>query len=266
MAGDGHPRQMTIPGTRVPGTELGLRLDQRGPPDLVRRVAELPSPTRRHDGRSILRRRRARGPRHRRHRATRTGHRQVPRRSDPDAGHATPSAAGKGKQTISFYRELPHPHLHRQHGRPERAGRRRLDARRQHGADPRRGLRQRQGRRVPRLPERRRQAERSRGRRTPRAAALRVQGFLTDFFPWVKAGVKAGEQWADTNAKATTAGTDSVVVKRVTTYRVVGKDTRDRGRRSGSRATTSRPWPAPSPRRTGPPASKARARARASTS
>src|SRR3954468_2628349 len=39
-------------------------------------------------------------------------------------------------------------------------------------------------------------------------AALRVQGFLTDFFPWVKAGVKAGEQWADTNAKATTAGTD----------------------------------------------------------
>ena len=35
-------------------------------------------------------------------------------------------------------------------------------------------------------------------------AALRVQGFLTDFFPWVKAGVKAGEQWADTSAKATT--------------------------------------------------------------
>ena len=57
-------------------------------------------------------------------------------------------------------------------------------------------------------------------------AALRVQGFLTDFFPWVKAGVKAGEQWADTSAKATTDGTDSVVVKRVTAYRVVGKDTR----------------------------------------
>jgi hypothetical protein len=58
-------------------------------------------------------------------------------------------------------------------------------------------------------------------------AALRVQGFLTDFFPWVKAGIKAGEQWADSSAKATTDGTDSVVVKRVTTYRVVGKDTRE---------------------------------------
>jgi hypothetical protein len=58
-------------------------------------------------------------------------------------------------------------------------------------------------------------------------AALRVQGFLTDFFPWVKVGVKAGEQWADSSAKATTDGTDSVVVKRVTTYRVVGKDTRE---------------------------------------
>jgi hypothetical protein len=57
--------------------------------------------------------------------------------------------------------------------------------------------------------------------------ALRVQGFLTDFFPWVKAGVKAGEQWADTSAKATSSGSDSVVVKRVTTYRVVGKDTRE---------------------------------------
>jgi hypothetical protein len=58
-------------------------------------------------------------------------------------------------------------------------------------------------------------------------AALRVQGFLNDFFPWVKAGVKAGEQWADTSAKATASGTDSVVVKRVTTYRVVGKETRE---------------------------------------
>ncbi len=58
-------------------------------------------------------------------------------------------------------------------------------------------------------------------------AALRVQGFLTDFFPWVKPGVKAGEMWADTSSKATTDGTDSVVVKRVTAYRVVGKETHD---------------------------------------
>lgn len=57
-------------------------------------------------------------------------------------------------------------------------------------------------------------------------AAVRVQGFLADFFPWVKAGAKPGEQWADTSAKATTDGTDSVVVHRVTTYRVIGKETR----------------------------------------
>lgn len=57
-------------------------------------------------------------------------------------------------------------------------------------------------------------------------AAARVQGFLTDFFPWVKAGAKAGEQWADTNTKATTDGADSVVIRRVTSYRVVGTETR----------------------------------------
>jgi hypothetical protein len=54
--------------------------------------------------------------------------------------------------------------------------------------------------------------------------AYRVQGFLSDFFPWVKAGVKTGEQWADTSSKATTDGTDSVVVERVTSYRVVGSE------------------------------------------
>jgi len=57
-------------------------------------------------------------------------------------------------------------------------------------------------------------------------AAARVQGFLTDFFPWVKAGAKTGEQWADTSTRVTTNGTDSVVVKRVTTYRVIGTETR----------------------------------------
>jgi hypothetical protein len=61
-------------------------------------------------------------------------------------------------------------------------------------------------------------------------AAARVQGFLTDFFPWVKAGVKAGERWADTSSRATTDGTDSVVVKRVTSYRVVGPEKRSTGR------------------------------------
>ena len=59
-------------------------------------------------------------------------------------------------------------------------------------------------------------------------AAARVQGFVSDFFPWVKAGVKPGEQWADTSSKTTTDGTDSVVVKRVTSYRVMGNETRDK--------------------------------------
>lgn len=57
-------------------------------------------------------------------------------------------------------------------------------------------------------------------------AAYRIQGFLTDFFPWVKAGAKPGEQWADTSAKTTTNGTDSVLVRRVMTYRVVGSEMR----------------------------------------
>ena len=58
-------------------------------------------------------------------------------------------------------------------------------------------------------------------------AAARVQGFLADFFPWVKAGAKEGEQWADTSAKTTTSGTDTVVVRRITAYHVVGKEKRD---------------------------------------
>jgi hypothetical protein len=59
-------------------------------------------------------------------------------------------------------------------------------------------------------------------------AAARVQGFLSDFFPWVKAGVKPGEQWADTSSKTTTSGADSVLVKRITSYRVVGNETREK--------------------------------------
>jgi hypothetical protein len=58
-------------------------------------------------------------------------------------------------------------------------------------------------------------------------AAARVQGFLTDFFPWVKAGAKEGEQWADTTSKTTMYGSDTVVVRRVTIYHVIGKDKRD---------------------------------------
>jgi hypothetical protein len=58
-------------------------------------------------------------------------------------------------------------------------------------------------------------------------AAARVQGFLTDFFPWVKGGTKEGEQWADTSSRTTTSGTDTVVVKRITAYHVARKEKRD---------------------------------------
>jgi hypothetical protein len=62
---------------------------------------------------------------------------------------------------------------------------------------------------------------------TTTSAALQVQGFLTDFFPWVKSGVKVGEKWADTTSRATVAGEDTVVVKRVTSYQAEAKDKRD---------------------------------------
>jgi len=67
-------------------------------------------------------------------------------------------------------------------------------------------------------------------------AAARVQGFLTDFFPWVKAGAKPGEQWADTTTQATTNGVDSVVVRRVTSYKVGARETR--GTRKALRVTS----------------------------
>jgi len=67
-------------------------------------------------------------------------------------------------------------------------------------------------------------------------AAARVQGFLTDFFPWVKAGAKPGEQWADTSTQATTNGVDSVVVRRITSYKVGPRETR--GTRKAFRVTS----------------------------
>ena len=37
-------------------------------------------------------------------------------------------------------------------------------------------------------------------------AAAQVQGLLSDFFPWVRAGFKVGEAWADTSVNTTGAG------------------------------------------------------------
>ncbi len=58
-------------------------------------------------------------------------------------------------------------------------------------------------------------------------ATREVQGFLTDFFPWVRAGVKVGDTWADTSSRSTIAGDDTVVVSRIVAYKAAAKDKRD---------------------------------------
>lgn len=50
-------------------------------------------------------------------------------------------------------------------------------------------------------------------------AAAQVQGLLADFFPWVRAGLRPGQSWADTTVRTTGEGADSVTVRRVTNYR-----------------------------------------------
>jgi hypothetical protein len=65
------------------------------------------------------------------------------------------------------------------------------------------------------------------GRLVPSAgnpAAAQVQGLLSDFFPWVRPGFTIGEAWADTSVATTGDGTDSVTVRRVTSYRASGKE------------------------------------------
>jgi hypothetical protein len=54
---------------------------------------------------------------------------------------------------------------------------------------------------------------------SPTSASLQVQGLLADFFPWVRAGLRAGQAWADTTVVSTGTGPDSVTVRRVTNYR-----------------------------------------------
>ena len=53
------------------------------------------------------------------------------------------------------------------------------------------------------------------------AAAGQVQGLLSDFFPWVRAGIRPGQAWPDTSVNTSGEGTDTVTVKRVINYRAV---------------------------------------------
>jgi hypothetical protein len=56
-------------------------------------------------------------------------------------------------------------------------------------------------------------------------AATQIQGLLSDFFPWIKAGVKVGDSWSDTTAKTNGTGPDSVTVRRVSAYKAAGAET-----------------------------------------
>jgi hypothetical protein len=50
-------------------------------------------------------------------------------------------------------------------------------------------------------------------------AAAQIQSLLSDFFPWVKVGLKAGQSWSDTTSKSNGSGPDSVTVSRISAYK-----------------------------------------------
>ncbi|MGH7509064.1 MAG: hypothetical protein ACREMZ_06305 [Gemmatimonadales bacterium] len=62
---------------------------------------------------------------------------------------------------------------------------------------------------------------------TGTSAAAQVQGLLSEFFPWVRAGLKVGDTWTDTTAKINAVGADSVTVRRVSAYKAAGRATRN---------------------------------------
>jgi hypothetical protein len=70
---------------------------------------------------------------------------------------------------------------------------------------------------------------------TGTSAAAQIQGLLSDFFPWIRAGLKVGDSWADTTAKVNGVGADSVTVRRVSAYKASANETR--GTRKAVRIT-----------------------------
>jgi hypothetical protein len=59
------------------------------------------------------------------------------------------------------------------------------------------------------------------------SAAAQIQGLLSDFYPWTRAGLKVGDRWSDTTAKTNGTGSDSVTVRRVSAYQAAAGETRD---------------------------------------
>ena len=70
---------------------------------------------------------------------------------------------------------------------------------------------------------------------TGTSAATQIQGLLSDFFPWIRSGVKVGDSWADTTAKVNGVGADSVTVRRVSAYKAAANEIR--GTRKAVRIT-----------------------------
>jgi hypothetical protein len=54
-----------------------------------------------------------------------------------------------------------------------------------------------------------------------------IQGLISEFFPWIRAGLKVGQSWTDTTAKTNNVGTDTVTVRRVSQYKAAANETRD---------------------------------------
>jgi hypothetical protein len=50
-------------------------------------------------------------------------------------------------------------------------------------------------------------------------SAAQIQGLVSDFYPWARAGIKVGEAWTDTSTVTTGSAPDTVTVRRVTRYR-----------------------------------------------
>ena len=70
---------------------------------------------------------------------------------------------------------------------------------------------------------------------TGTSAAAQIQGLLSDFFPWIRAGLKVGDSWADTSAKINSVGADSMTVRRISAYKASANETR--GTRKAVRIT-----------------------------
>ena len=66
-------------------------------------------------------------------------------------------------------------------------------------------------------------------------SAAQIQGLVSDFYPWARAGIKVGEAWTDTSTVTTGSAPDTVTVRRVTRYRAAADPS---GKRPAVRVAT----------------------------